>query len=84
MKKQTIFYLVVGVVVIILIVGGLYIYKYRGCVKKVFYQPPREGSIPNPNQRSGVQFVVDKGDYYQFMSLKYKTSEDAIRACIWK
>jgi len=83
MKKQTIFYFVVGVAILGLIAGGLYAYKFRGCVKKVYYQPPREGSVPNPNL-SGLQRVVDKGDYYEFMGLKFKTSEDAIRACIWK
>lgn len=83
MKKQTIFYFVAGVAIFSLITGGLYAYKFRGCVKKVFYVPPREGSLPNSNL-SGLQHVVDKGDYYKFMGLQFKTSEDAIRACVWK
>lgn len=82
-KKAIFFYLAIGIVAIILLVGGWYIYKYRGCTKMINYIPPREGK----NAGSGVfgaVYSLDKGDYYRFDSLNFKTSNDAMRACIWK
>lgn len=85
MKKQHIIYAVVGIAALILIAGGWYVYKYRECVEKVSYVPPREQGIGGGF--SGYQLdriANDKGDYYNFMSRKFKTSDDAMRACIWK
>ena len=91
MKKQHIIYLVVGVLILILFAGGWYAYKYRECVKKVSYVPQREQEEITDGGFSGLGLkrVVghpDKGDYYSFdFGLhKFKTSEDAIRACMWK
>ena len=91
MKKQQIIYLVVGIVILLITAGGWYSYKYRECVKKVSYVPQREqGEITGGGYSgSGLRRVVghpDKGDYYSFdFGLhKFKISEDAIRACMWK
>lgn len=87
MKKQYIilYFVIIGIV----IAGGWYFYTFRACVKKVSYEPPREQGEIIGGGYSGVQRIVghpDKGDYYSFdFGLhKFKTSEDAIRACIWK
>jgi len=45
-------------------------------VEKVSYIPPKE------SQRIGG-FQTNKGDYYEFNNRDFKTSEEAIRACIW-
>jgi len=83
MKKQYIIYLVVGAMILFLVAGGWYIFKYRGCLKMVNYIPSREqGGIGGGF--SGLQRVADKGDYYRFYGQEYKTSNDAMRACIWK
>lgn len=84
MKKHHILYLVAGIAIFGLIAGGLYAYKFRECVRKVSYVPPREqqGIIGGSGYLLGR--VTDKGDYYKFMGQEFKTSEDAIGACIWR
>ena len=88
MKKNHIFYLIIGILVVTLVVGGFYVYKFRECVKKVSYEPPREQgeTIGGFSGLRRVVGVADKGDYYSFDFgwQKFKTSDDAIRACIWK
>ena len=91
MKKQHIFYLVFGIATLLLIAGGLYVYKFRECVKKVSYIPPREQGeiVVGGFSGLGLKRIAghpDKGDYYSFdFGLhKFKASEDAMRACIWK
>lgn len=89
MKKQYIIYLIVGIVALALIGGGWYAYKFRECVKGVSYVPPREQREIGGGL-SGLQPIPDKGDYYRFhykydIDLReFKTSDDAMRACIWK
>lgn len=83
MKKQTILYLVAGIVALILIAGGWYAYKFRGCMKKVSYVPPREQGETGGGF-SGLRRVTDKGDYYRFNFQEFRTSDEALRACIWK
>lgn len=86
MKKQTIFYLVAGVTALILVAGGWYAYKYRGCAKIINYIPPREGKDAGSGFYGAVH-SLDKGDYYilgNYELRKFKTSDDAMRACIWK
>lgn len=86
MKKQTIFYLVAGVAALILVAGGWYAYKYRGCAKIINYIPPREGKDAGSGFYGAVH-SLDKGDYYilgNYELRKFKTSDDAMRACIWK
>lgn len=80
MKKQTIFYLVVAVAALILVAGG--IYKYRDCAKVINYIPPREGRDAGSGFY-GVAHSLDKGDYYIYKLRKFRTSNDAMRACIW-
>lgn len=85
MKKQYITYLLVGIVAIILVAGGLYAYRYRSCLKRINYIPPREGTEPNPSVTRGLRYKsVDKGDYYIFYGKEFRTSGEAIRACIWR
>ncbi|MDP3792213.1 MAG: hypothetical protein Q8Q89_00590 [bacterium] len=90
MKRQNIYYLVSGIILLILIVGGFYIYKFRKCLNKVSYTPSREqGEITGSGRSSGLRRISgnpDKGDYYSFdFGLhKFKTSDDAIRSCVWK
>lgn len=84
MKKQHIIYLVAGIAALILIAGGWYAYKYRACVKKVSYVPSREQKTEFGGSGYTLGRVSDRGDYYIFFSQKFKTSEDAMRACIWK
>jgi hypothetical protein len=83
MKKHHIIYLVVGIIILILFAGGWYAYKYRECVKKVSYVPSGEH-----RKTGGYLFdkyqILDNGDYYIFDLREFKTSEDAMRACIWK
>ncbi len=83
MKKQYIFYLVIGIVVIILGVGGWYAYKYRSCLKQINYVPPREQNEIGGGF-SGLRREDDKGDYYRFSFQEFRTSDEAIRACMWK
>ncbi len=87
MKKQN-FYLVAGILALILIAGGWYMYKYRSCLKQINYVPPREqGKTDGGFYGSGLQRISgapDNGDYYRFEFREFKTSEDAIRACVWK
>ena len=83
MKKQNIFYLIIGIVALISIVGVWYMYRYRECAKAINYTPPREGRDVGSGFYSSVH-SLDKGDYYIYMSRKFKTLEDATRACIWK
>lgn len=87
--KKIYIYLVVGIVVLILVAGSWYAYKYRLCLEKVSYVPSREQGEIVGSGFSGLRRIVgnaDKGDYYSFdFGLhKFKTSEDAIRLCIWK
>lgn len=90
--KQNTYYLIAGVILLILIAGEWYTYKFRGCLNKVSYTPPREqGEVTVGGWFSGLGLKrisgnPDKGDYYSFdFGLhKFKTSDDAIRACIWK
>ena len=91
MKKQYIIYLVVGIIILILVAGGWYMFRYRSCLKNISYVPPREQEevVDGGFSGLGLKRVVghpDKGDYYSFdFGLhKFKTSEDAIRACMWK
>lgn len=86
MKKQTIFYLVAGVVALIFVIGGWYVYKYRECAKMINYIPAREGKDAGSGFYGAVH-SLDKGDYYilgNYELRKFKTSKDAMRACIWK
>ena len=83
MKKRQIIYLVVGIVILILIAGGWYMLRYRSCIKKIYYTPPREQSETGGGF-SGLRRVNDKGDYYRFYDQQFRTSDEAIRACIWK
>ena len=83
MKKQNIFYLIVGIVALILIAVGWYVYKYRDCIKKVSYVPPREQKSVFLDPLRGLR-QGDKGDYYVFDSREFRTSDEAMRACIWK
>ena len=74
---------IIGAIVIILAFGGWYFYKYRSCVGEVAYTPTREGSegVGSGFQKSLT--TIDKGDYYTYRFKQYKTSSDAIRACVW-
>jgi len=86
MKKQTIIYWIVGVTILIIVAGGWYIYRYRECAKTINYIPPREGRDAGSGFYGAVH-SLDKGDYYilgNYELRKFKTSEDAMRACIWK
>jgi hypothetical protein len=86
MKKQHILYLGAGIVFLILIAGGWYTYRYRECAKMINYIPPREGKDAGSGFYGAVH-SLDKGDYYilgNYELRKFKTSEDAMRACIWK
>ena len=83
MKKQHIIYLVVGILVLLIGAGGWYIFRYRSCLKKIHYTPPREQAEIGGGF-SGVKRVADKGDYYRFYDQQFRTSDEAIRACIWK
>ncbi|MFH1170751.1 MAG: hypothetical protein V1704_04300 [Candidatus Vogelbacteria bacterium] len=83
MKKQTIYYLVIGIATIIIITGGWYAYKYRSCLKQINYIPPREQNEMGGGF-SGLRRVDDKGDYYRFSFQQFRTSDEATRACIWK
>lgn len=83
MKKTTILYLIIGVVILIFTIGGFYIYKFRECVKKISYVPPREQNATGGGF-SGFLQVDDKGDYYRFNFQSFRTSDEALRACIWK
>ncbi len=74
--KKIIKVLGIALLVGVPILGGWwYISKTRWCVSEVHYQPPREQNVVSN----------DKGDYYTFDEYnKFKTSEDAISACMWK
>ena len=89
MKKQNTYYLIAGIILLILVAGGWYVYKSRECLNKVSYTPPREQGEIVGGGFSGLRRILgnpDKGDYYSFdFGLhKFKTSDDAIRACVWK
>lgn len=85
MKKQHTIYLVTSIATLILITGGWYTYKFRECIEKVSYVPPREQGVQvNTGYISALNPAKDKGDYYLFFPQKFKTSDDAMRACIWK
>ncbi len=79
MKKYTL-KLTIVIVVLVLFVLGVYANKYSKCLKDIIYVPPRE----QIESGSGFYRVSDKGDYYSFFGRNYKTSDDAVRACIWK
>ena len=83
MKKQHTIYLVVGIAALIITTGGLYAYKYRSCLKLINYIPPREQEEVGGGF-SGLHRVADKGDYYRFGFQEFRTSDEALRACVWK
>ncbi|OGG47014.1 hypothetical protein A2671_00530 [Candidatus Kaiserbacteria bacterium RIFCSPHIGHO2_01_FULL_49_13] len=83
MKKQAITKLFIGIVAILLIAGGWYVFKYRSCIKQINYVPPREQSMTGGGL-SGLKPITDKGDYYRFDFREFRTSNEALRACIWK
>jgi len=76
------FYLIFGIVALIIFAVGWYAYKYRSCLKQINYIPPREARDLGDGFY-GALHSVDTGDYV-FFSQKFKTSDDALRACIWK
>ena len=80
--KISIFALVT-VLIMGVIFGGWYIYKTRTCVKNIVYIPSREGRDAGSGFYGALN-SIDKGDYYQFGIQKFKTSGDAMRACIWE
>lgn len=83
MKKQHIIYLIVGIATLIILAGGWYAHKYRSCLKQINYVPPRE-QAETGGGFSGLRRVANKGDYYQFSFQQFRTSDEAMRACIWK
>lgn len=83
MKKQHIIYLISGVAILVIAVVGWYALKYRSCLKQVNYVPPREQGATGGGF-SGLRRVDDKGDYYRFNFQSFRTSDEALRACIWK
>jgi len=84
MKKQHVIYLIVSVLVIILFAGGWYLIRYKSCLKKIIYIPPREQKETGGGFYGSLRGSSDKGDYYSLGGMKFKTSDDAMRACIWK
>jgi hypothetical protein len=83
-KKLSLFYLIAIIIVIIFLAGGWYLYKYRTCVKMINYIPPREEKNTGFGLSSFAGDIANKGDYYRFDIHNFKTSNDAMRACIWK
>ena len=84
MKKQIIIYAFAGIAVILL-AAGWYGYMYHSCIGQISYVPPREGRTASIRETGGLYTTsIDKGDYYTFGFQKYKTFDDAMRACIWK
>lgn len=81
--------LVISVLLLaVIVLGGWYAYKYRECVGDVSYVPAREQTqqvqqVGSGWAAGGLRKASDKGDYYQFRGRDFKTSQDAIRACIW-
>lgn len=83
MKKQHIIYLISGVAILVIAAAGLYTFRYRSCLKQINYVPPREQGVTGGGF-SGLRRVANKGDYYRFDFREFRTSDDAMRACIWK
>jgi len=83
MSKQNILKLGIGVIILVLISVGWYVFRYRSCLKQINYIPPREQSETGGGF-SGLRKVTDKGDYYRFGSQEFRTSDEALRACIWR
>ncbi|GEM_PF-3043151 len=83
MKKYYILYLVSGIMILILVIGGWYAFRYHLCLKQVNYVPPREQSETGGGL-SGLRPITDKGDYYRFDFREFKTLDETLHACIWK
>lgn len=81
MKKQHIIYLVIGIIALALVAGGWYAYKYRGCVKAVSYRQLGDYYVIEHDNFSPGSLAKE---YEEYLFEKFKTSNDAIRACIWK
>lgn len=79
MSKPIKISIIIGIVVL-LVFGGWYVFKKRECVNGVLY-------IPSSEWDNSREFKSDKGkvgDYYVSNRRNFKTSEDAIRACMWE
>lgn len=76
--------LIIGAIVLSLAFGGWYFYKYRSCVGEITYTPAREGSEGVGTRYQKSLTTIDKGNYYTYRVMKYGSSSDAMRACIWK
>ena len=83
MKKRSVVYLIVGIFILVIGASVWYMFRYRSCLKHIFYVPPREQSEIGGGY-SGLEPIADKGDYYHFNFQEFRASDEAMRACIWK